>query len=56
MIYFVNVLDSFIPVVTLKTEKPKSSVSFGTHTLLDKPSRVLQLPTHISILYTYEYW
>ena len=30
---FVNVLDSFIPVIILKTYKFKSSVSFGTHTL-----------------------
>ena len=28
----------------------KSSVLFGTHTLLDKPLRVLQLPTHLSNL------
>ena len=25
----------------------KSSVLFGTHTLLDKPLRVSQLPTHL---------
>ena len=28
----------------------KSSVLFGTHTLLDMSLRVLQLPTHISHL------
>ena len=28
----------------------KSSVLFGTHTLLDKSLRVLQLPTHLSNL------
>ena len=28
----------------------KSYVLFGTHTLLDKSSRVLQLPTHLSNL------
>ena len=28
----------------------KSSVLFGTHTLLDKSFRVLQLSTHLSIL------
>ena len=28
----------------------KSSVLFGTHTLLDKSSKVLQLSTHLSSL------
>ena len=28
----------------------KASVLFGTHTLLDKSFRVLQLPTHLSNL------
>ena len=28
----------------------KSSALFGTHTLLDKSFRVLQLPTHLSNL------
>ena len=51
-ICFANVLDSFIPVIILKTYKFKSSVSFGTHTLLDKSSRVLQVPTHLSRLIT----
>ena len=32
----------------LKTLKFKSSVLFGTHALLDKSLRVLQLPTHLS--------
>ena len=49
-ICFVNVLDSFIPVIILRTCKFKSSVSFRTHTLLDRASRVLQLPTHLSRL------
>ena len=47
---FVNVFDSFIPVIMLSTLKFKSSVLFGTHTLLDKSLRVLQLPTHLSNL------
>ena len=33
----------------------KSSVLFGTHTLLDKSFRVLQLPTHLSSLTTNGY-
>ena len=31
----------------LNTLRFKSSVLFGTHTLLDKSFRVLQLPTHL---------
>ena len=34
----------------LKTLRFKSSVLFGTHTLLDKSFTVLQLPTHLSNL------
>ena len=34
----------------LNTLKFKSSVLFGTHTLLDKSLRVLQLPTDLSSL------
>ena len=34
----------------LDTVRFKSSVLFGTHTLLNKSLRVLQLPTHPSIL------
>ena len=34
----------------LKTLRFKSSVLFGIHTLLDKPFRVLPLPTHLSNL------
>ena len=34
----------------LKKLRFKSSVSFGTHILLDKSLRVLQLPTHLSNL------
>ena len=33
----------------------KSSVLFGTHTLLDKSLRVLQLPAHLSDLTTNGY-
>ena len=45
---FVNVFNSFIPVIMLNTLRFKSSVLFGTHTLLDKSLRVLQLPTNLS--------
>ena len=34
----------------LNTLRFKSSVLFGTHTLLDKSERVLQLPTYLSNL------
>ena len=40
----------FILVIMLKTFRFKSSVLFGTHNLLDKSLRVLQLPTHLSNL------
>ena len=36
----------------LQTYVFEFSVLFGTHTLLDKPLRVLQLPTHLSNLTT----
>ena len=49
-ICFVNVFNSFIPVIMLSTLRFKSSFLFGTHTLLDKSLRVLQLPTHLSNL------
>ena len=35
---FVNVLDSLIPVTMLSSLRSKSSVLFGTHTLLDNHS------------------
>ena len=47
---FVNVFDSFIPVIMLNTLRFKSSVLFGTHALFDKSLRVLQLQTHLSNL------
>ena len=47
---FVNVFNSFIPAIMLKTLRFKCSALFGIHTLLDKPFRVLQLPTHLSNL------
>ena len=34
----------------------KSSVLIGTHTLLDKSLRVLQIPTHLSNLNANRYW
>ena len=49
-ISFVKIFDSFFPVIIIKSCMFKSSVSFGTHTLLDKSLRVLQLPTHLSNL------
>ena len=47
---FVNVFDSFIPVIMLNTFRFKFSYLFGTHTLFGKSLRVLQLPTHLSNL------
>ena len=47
---FVNIFDSFILVAILKTDIFKSSVLFGTNTLLDPSLRVLQLPTHLTNL------
>ena len=47
---FANDFDSFIPVITLKKFRFKSSVLFGTHSLLDKSLRVLQVQTHPSNL------
>ena len=41
---------SFFHVTILKTCIFKSSVLFGTHTLLDKSLRVLKLPTHLPYL------
>ena len=49
-ICFVNIFDSFILVIMLKTLRLKSSALFGTHNLLDRSSRVLQLPAHLSKL------
>ena len=52
--YFLYVFDSFILVIMLNThvEHTKSSVLFGTDTLLDKLLKVLQFPTHLSNLTT----
>ena len=44
---FVNIFDSFIPVIMLNTLRFKASVLYGIHTLLDKSFRLLQLPTHL---------
>ena len=49
-ICFVKIFNSFITVIILKVCIFKSSVWFAAHNLLDKPSSVLQLPTHISDL------
>ena len=49
-ICLINVFDSFIPVIMLKTLRFKSSILFGRQTLLGKSFRVLQLPTHLSNL------
>ena len=47
---FVKIFESFSPAIILKTCIFKSSVLFGTHILLDKSLRVLQLPTYLSNL------
>ena len=47
---FCYVSDSFIPAIMLKALRFRSSVLFGTHTLLDKSLRALQLSTHLSKL------
>ena len=53
-ISFVKVFGSFIPVIViivmLKTLIFKSSVSFGTHALLDKSLRVLKLPIYLYLI------
>ena len=41
---FAKIFESYIPVITLNMLELKSSFLFGTHTLLDKSLRVLQLP------------
>ena len=51
-ISFVKIYDSFIPVIMFNTLRFKSSVFLGTNILLDKPLRVLQLPTLQSNLST----
>ena len=35
-IFFANAFNSFIPAIMLDTPRFKSSILFGTHTLLDK--------------------
>ena len=47
---FVNVLDSINHFIKLKTCRFKCSVSFGTYTLQDSSSRVLQPLAHLSKL------
>ena len=47
---FVKMFDLFCAVIILKTYIFKSFVLFGTHALLDRSLRVLQLPTHVSNL------
>ena len=48
--YLIQTFDSFFPVIILNTGIFKSSVLFGTHTLLDTSLRVFQLPSHLSNL------
>ena len=51
MIYvFLIFFDLSISVIMLKTSRLTSSVLFGTHSLLDKSLRVLQLLTQLSKL------
>ena len=45
---FVSMSDLFITVIMLKMLRFRSSVLFGTHTLLDKSLWMLQFPTHLS--------
>ena len=52
MIYLLFKFYSVFPGIILKTCVFKYSVLSGTHTLLDKSMRVLQLPTHLSNLTT----
>ena len=47
-ICFINVYDSFILIITLKTWRFKFSILFRTHTLLDGSIGELQLLTHLS--------
>ena len=47
---FVNIFNSFTPVIMLNIIGFKSSVLFGRRTLLNKSLRVLQLPAHLSYL------
>ena len=47
---FVNVFNSFIFVIILKMLRSKSSVLFGTHTLLYRSLTVFQLLLHLSKL------
>ena len=47
MIFFINVFDSFIHVITLETLKFTFSVLFGTHILPFESSRLLQFPLHL---------
>ena len=51
MIYALLIFfDSYIPVIMLNMLRFKCFVLFGTHALLDKSLRVLQLATHLSNL------
>ena len=46
--WLVNILDIFVPVIILNTFRFKYSVLFGTHILLDRSLRVLQIPVHLT--------
>ena len=46
-ICFASVFDPFVLVIMLKTFEFTFFVLFGTHILLDKSSRILQLPLHL---------
>ena len=47
LMFSCNSCNSFIPAIMLKALRFKSSVLLGTHTLLNKSLRVLQLPAHL---------
>ena len=45
---FVKVFDYFILVIIVKTSKFISPILFETHILLDKSSRVIQIPSNLT--------
>ena len=53
--WLVNILDIFVPVIVLNTFRFKYSVLFGTHILLDRSLRVLQIPVHLTTQQPFNY-
>ena len=54
-ICLVNIFDIFVPVIILNTFRFKYSVLFGTHILLDRSLRVLQIPVHLTTQQPFNY-